>query len=318
MTDMVSHDVNLPGCTPEPLMAYLKALGILRLVGEQKDGNARGWWKNDTFSLRSTLNKDDLAKFFLEEYKPTPIVVPWSGGDFFSVNWEGQPVTFLKTPTSSKAIEAILTTQTPRFDSYRSTLRACKAALNQCGIDSKEKMGDNKWTFIQTLRSICDDAGLIEWIDAAAVSTVEKFAALLGSGGGSDGNTHFSDNFMQNLWDALPEFDTQRKPQKGPSCHPVADGSRAQLDDALFKLGTSLLIYKPHVVALRFRCCRGPERDARNRARLPIESMEHYTRPRRHGVLRWGCGQASCDERIERRSVSISSIHFRHSKRSSC
>ena len=37
----------LPGCTPEPLMAYLKALGILRLVREQKDSNARCWWEND-------------------------------------------------------------------------------------------------------------------------------------------------------------------------------------------------------------------------------------------------------------------------------
>jgi len=43
----VSHDLALPGCAPEPLMAYLQALGILRLVGEQKDSDARGWWGND-------------------------------------------------------------------------------------------------------------------------------------------------------------------------------------------------------------------------------------------------------------------------------
>jgi CRISPR-associated protein Csx17 len=38
------HDLELRGCTPEPLMSYLKALGILRLVSEQKDNNTRGWW----------------------------------------------------------------------------------------------------------------------------------------------------------------------------------------------------------------------------------------------------------------------------------
>jgi hypothetical protein len=96
------YDLALPGCTPEPLMAYLKALGILRLVSEQKDKEARGWWKNDVFWLRSSLDHDRLVKFFLEEYRPTPVVVPWSGGDFFGVNWKAQPTKFKKTPTSSQ------------------------------------------------------------------------------------------------------------------------------------------------------------------------------------------------------------------------
>lgn len=61
-------DLALPGCTPEPLIAYLKALGVLRLVSEQKDPGARGFWRNDVFWLRSTLDRDALVKFFLEEY----------------------------------------------------------------------------------------------------------------------------------------------------------------------------------------------------------------------------------------------------------
>lgn len=220
MADSPRFDLELPGCTPEPLMAYLKALGILRLVSEQKDPDARGWWKNDVFWLRSEVlfgdtetddaKRDALVKFFLEEYKPTPIAVPWSGGDFFAVDWQATPTEFKKTPTSSKAIEAILATQSDRFEPYRRGLRACKGALDKCAIDTKEKMGKQKWAFIRELRSCCDEPRLIEWIDAAAVGTVEKFAALVGSGGGSDGNTHFSDNFMQNLWDVLPDFDAQR------------------------------------------------------------------------------------------------------------
>ena len=70
----VPYDLELAGCAPEPLMAYLKALGVLRIVSEQKDKGARGWWKNDVFWLRSPLlfkeavteeaKWDALLKFF--------------------------------------------------------------------------------------------------------------------------------------------------------------------------------------------------------------------------------------------------------------
>jgi CRISPR-associated protein Csx17 len=239
-------DLELPGCTPEPLMAYLKALGILRLVSEQKDCEARGWWKHDIFWLRAPLlfkgaateegKRGVLAKFFLEEYRPTPIVVPWSGGDFFSVNWGTQQVSHSKTPTSSKVIEAFLCTKTSRLEPYRVALTMCKTTLQKCGIDSKEKMGAQKWRFIEALRAACENTGMMDWIDAAAAVTVEKFAPLLGSGGGSDGNTHFSDNFMQNLWDVLPDFDEQRKPSGKAAAPSVSDVSLRQLLEALFSI----------------------------------------------------------------------------------
>ena len=41
------HRLELKGCTPEPLMSYLKALGIFRLVAEQKEKEVRAWWQND-------------------------------------------------------------------------------------------------------------------------------------------------------------------------------------------------------------------------------------------------------------------------------
>jgi CRISPR-associated protein Csx17 len=237
-------DLELAGCTPEPLMAYLKALGILRLVSEQKDPEARGWWKHDVFWLRAPVlfkdagttedKRETLAKFFLEEYEPTPILVPWSGADFFKVNWGVREPRYTKTPTASKVIEAVLATKTNRLASYRGSLRCCKAVLEKCGIDAKEKMERDKWRFIGALRAVCEEAGVIDWIDAAAVITIEKFAALLGSGGGSDGNTHFSDNFMQNLWDALPDFDEERGLRRGNAARSVSDVSRRQLKEALF------------------------------------------------------------------------------------
>ena len=60
-------------------MAYLKVLVIFRLVAGQTDPAARGaWWQNETFVLRSTLDRDALLEFFLNEYQATPIVSQWN------------------------------------------------------------------------------------------------------------------------------------------------------------------------------------------------------------------------------------------------
>ncbi|HZU45103.1 MAG TPA: type I-U CRISPR-associated protein Csx17 [Terriglobales bacterium] len=239
MSELVLH-----GCTPEPLMNYLKALGVLRLVSEQADSEARGCWRNDVFVLNSKLDRDALIIFLLNDYKPTPILVPWSGNDFFAVNWNAGSLLFDKTPTGSRVIEAILTTSTGRFAPYRDALQACRSALNETEIDSKEQMAKKKkWEFIAHLRSTASDP-LLDWIDCAAVVFGERFAPLLGSGGGSDGNTHFSDNFMQNLWDVLPDFDSQRKSRHAGSEASVAGRSRDQLENSLFGNQTQHLIPK--------------------------------------------------------------------------
>ena len=59
-------DILLEGCASRPLAAYLKALGILRLVGEQADANARGAWQNGAFLLSSSLDRQALCDFFME------------------------------------------------------------------------------------------------------------------------------------------------------------------------------------------------------------------------------------------------------------
>ena len=67
----------LNGCAPVPLAHYLKALGVLRLIAEQADPAAVGYWHNDHFRLRSTLDQETFLEFFLNRYQPTPIVAPW-------------------------------------------------------------------------------------------------------------------------------------------------------------------------------------------------------------------------------------------------
>jgi len=77
------QNILLNGCAPTPLAHYLKALGILRLVAEQKDPDATGCWRNEGFVLNSVLDEEALLQFFLEEYRPTPIIAPWNGGSGF-------------------------------------------------------------------------------------------------------------------------------------------------------------------------------------------------------------------------------------------
>ena len=78
------HQILLSGCTLEPMAAYLKAVAVFRLVSEQVDSSARGHWSGRVFCLESTLDREGLERFFLEQYCPTPIVAPWNGGSGFS------------------------------------------------------------------------------------------------------------------------------------------------------------------------------------------------------------------------------------------
>ena len=77
------HEHTLVGCQPEPLGAYLKALGVLRLVSEQADPAARGSWRSEGFVLETALDRAALERFFLEDYRPTPVANPWNGAGGF-------------------------------------------------------------------------------------------------------------------------------------------------------------------------------------------------------------------------------------------
>ncbi len=101
------HKHILLGCRLKPLASYLKALGILRLISEQKDSQAKGWWQEETFIIKTSLNKEALETFFNEEYVPTPIVAPWNGGSGFYLG------------DSVEGLEAITTSDQGRFAEYQ-------------------------------------------------------------------------------------------------------------------------------------------------------------------------------------------------------
>jgi CRISPR-associated protein Csx17 len=108
----------LTGCSPTPLANYLKALGILRLVAEQADPNARGWWQDEHFCLLTKLSKEELESFFLEKYEPTPLLSPWNKGcGFFKV---GDP-----------GLAPLEASMAPRFARFRDGVVEARKLLDQ-------------------------------------------------------------------------------------------------------------------------------------------------------------------------------------------
>lgn len=106
----MTEPIVLYGCAPEPLIHYLKALGVLRLVAEQLDPQVRGAWVGDAFALETSKTKDELVSFFLNEYRPTPITGPWNGGSGF---YDGDDTT---------GIDAILSDKSDRLQDYQNTI----------------------------------------------------------------------------------------------------------------------------------------------------------------------------------------------------
>jgi len=181
-----THDTDLAGCAPEPLMAYLKALGVLRLIAEQKDVLARGWWQQDVFVLRSRLDAQALVNFFLRDYRPTPIVAPWAGGSGF----------FDKD--NKKAVDAVANSMTMRLADYRSVVATVRDILNMEGVASKPS-DETKVRLLQRYRRELP-LSVVDWMDAAMVlhESGQGFAPLLGTGG-NDGRLDFTQNFMSRL-----------------------------------------------------------------------------------------------------------------------
>lgn len=179
-------EVALEGCRPAPLARYLKAVGVLRLVSEQVDRDARGRWLNDGFVLSSALDRDALVRFFLDDYAPTPIVAPWNGGSGFHPK------------DNRRAIEAIGASDADRWRGYRTAIAVCRSALDQLGLEEKPA-ADDKPSLLKVCRNLLPD-GALAWFDAALVLTGDgpKYPPLLGTGG-NDGRLDFTNNFMQRL-----------------------------------------------------------------------------------------------------------------------
>lgn len=180
------NDIKLDGCSPIPLAHYLKALGVFRLVAEQKDPDVRGYWKDDRFHIVTRLSKDELIDFFLKEYEPTPVISPWNGGSGFSSkeNHEG----FNKIRSSNDA----------RFRRVREEMELAFRLRDKMRISEKVNKDQKDELLLRCRNQFSDEA--LSWLDSTFVFTNDgvSFPPLLGSGG-NDGRMEFSKNYLQNI-----------------------------------------------------------------------------------------------------------------------
>lgn len=178
----------LAGCRPEPIGAYLKALGVLRLVATQIDPSATGWWEGDTFRLESTLDSENLVHFLGRMYRPTPVLSPWNSDSGFKEAGSKATIALL-------AIEA---SDDPRFEDYRASITVVRDVVGSSGWAQRPKVDQ-----ATLLRNRLPDAA-VEWLDAAVVLRPESpaFPALLGTGG-NFGRLELSPTFIGRLQQVL-------------------------------------------------------------------------------------------------------------------
>jgi len=217
------HVHRLTGCSPTPLAHYLKAIGILRLVAEQADPDARGWWDGEDFKLATELDKVTLEDFFLIRYQPTPMFSPWNkGSGFFAAKdpavypvehsvasrftllragiaaarcllndlaQADQGVRTIKDETKVKGLSRAAREQLRTSPEYKKRLAEAERSFKRL-----------KAEFIPSVRMSWRGAHR-DWIDAALVLAEDGsalFPSLLGTGG-NDGRLDFTNNFLQRL-----------------------------------------------------------------------------------------------------------------------
>ena len=202
----MTEQIVLYGCAPEPLLHYLKALGIMRLIAEQLDPGVRGAWSGDTFVLETNKTKDEIVRFFLNDYCPTPIVAPWNNGSGFhrseGASGSGKKVVNFRNIKDS-------TNQ--RLKSYRETMNLAERLVSQCltpeiqALPSIKRSEALKPILIPLCRNQFNDDA-VRWIDAVCYLAMKEklgYPHLLGSAG-NDGNQEFSLTFMGCLYEVLP------------------------------------------------------------------------------------------------------------------
>jgi CRISPR-associated protein Csx17 len=170
-------------------MGYLKALGVLRVLAEDNgngDPQVRGSWQEGVFVLETKLDRDGIIKFFLEHYRPTPIIAPWAGGSgFFGSD-------------NREAVDAIAKSKVSRLAAFGDLIRMVRHVLTGVGIKQKPS-AEVKESLLRKYRREMPDE-FVRWMDTALVlhSGGQAFPPLLGTGG-NDGRLDFTQNYMQRL-----------------------------------------------------------------------------------------------------------------------
>ena len=190
----------LEGCGSRPLSAYLKALGVMRLIqsassnvsGHAADAGVRGRWEHARLVLDTTLDRESIEQFFLYDYCPSPIIAPWNGGSGFYAK------------DNKSGIGPLMESEVAeRFSAIRDSIYKASELIKDQGLKERPT-GQDKAELVSLLRrSLSDHA--IDWLDAALALSAGQisFPQLLGTGG-NDGRLDFTNNYMQRLVSRRP------------------------------------------------------------------------------------------------------------------
>ena len=181
----------LTGCAPIPLANYLKGLGILRLVAEQADPEAQGWWSGDIFYLRTKLDEGELCKFFLEDYQPTPLVGPWGARSGFFAG--------ASEKSAREALNQIEQSELPRLIVFKEAIQAVREVLSKIGLANKADSPEEKRLLMMQCRAWLPDS-ILPWLDATymLLDTETKYPPMLGTGG-NEGSGSYMSGFAQQV-----------------------------------------------------------------------------------------------------------------------
>ncbi len=218
----------LPGCRSTPLLSYLQGLGVLRVLHNQHLPGVMSYWQGSTLHLESALSREGLVDFFLDNYKPTPILSPWNGGGGFRIR---------KAQKGERAVQKIRDNSDPRFERLREAIDRAREVVEtarQAGWVNNEgsSTAQTKPLLMAMCRSVFPDEAL-DWLDAAFVLSDEKkpnYPLLLGTGGNL-GRGDLSINYLEALDQLLdPE---QRPRNQSLLTHALFGQGNPELAEAL-------------------------------------------------------------------------------------
>jgi len=197
-------------------MSYLQALGVLRVLHEQRAPGLASYWHGSTLHIESHLTEETIIRFFVDDYEPTPMLSPWNGGGGFRT---------LKHEKGEQAVARMESSDDPRLASFRNAIDAARRVwdwgLRDGWLEEKweEKPGGgkkytlkpDKATFLAACRAVFPDEAL-DWLDASVVLTDARkpqYPLLLGTGGNL-GRLDLTTTYMEALSGLLDPEQTSR------------------------------------------------------------------------------------------------------------
>ncbi|MBN2056201.1 type I-U CRISPR-associated protein Csx17 [bacterium] len=246
----------LHGCKSEPFGSYLKALGVFRLLSEQADGtDVKAWWERGFLHVESTLRAEEVIRFFLDEYVPTPIIGPWNGGSGF---YEGD---------SMSARETMMHSDDHRFAPYKAAFTTISGwkwmvpnELTICSIlEGLEKLsesmsGKGQEKLVETVRDCneridrCVDSDNAPQIHSLLNMTVDELGALQknATGGLKRSLTHLHESIKKARTALNTIFRSKNKKRIIAACRAELDArALAWIDAAVMTGAEQTLLYPP-------------------------------------------------------------------------